>query len=128
MGTALVVAERRDVVPVPVEYWYRFEDVRYAAPLNEYDEPSGPGQLAVELRKYLVSRYTPKGVWLSYFFKGARDRFVLSSATKRFACATIEDARTSFIARKTKQARILQARADNARAAIEIVKREKYNA
>lgn len=100
--------------------WYRFEDVRYAAPLNEYDEPAGPGRLVVELRKYHLTARTPKGVWLG-IWAGRKDRFVLDSAHKRFACPTIEEARVSFVARKNRQRQIHQARADRAADAIVLV-------
>jgi hypothetical protein len=94
--------------------WFRFEDVRYAAPLNEYDEPQGPGRLAVELRRYTVTKVTPKGVWLF------GSRFVLADATKKFACPTQEAARQSFLARKRRQLRILNAQVADVQSAIEL--------
>lgn len=98
------------------EYWYRYEDVRYAAPLDEYDEPSGPGRLSVELRKYAVVKHTPCGVRLDI------GCFVSKTSKKRFAHATLEEARESFIARKERQASIYQARVNRADEAIRIIK------
>ena len=86
--------------------WYRFEDKRYAGPLDEFDNPT-PSVMEVHLRKYPVLKLTPKGAWLATCppFLGTK-RFVLREATKRFACPTIEEALESFKARKSKQARI----------------------
>lgn len=102
------------------EFWYRFEDVQYAASLNEYDEPCGPGRLAVELRKYKVLRSTPKGVWLDVY---TVQRFVLKDANKRFACPTEAEAMDSFIARKKAQLRILNAQGDRVAIALVVAHR-----
>lgn len=99
------------------ELWYRYEDKRYAAPLNEWDEPEGQGRLVVNLRKFEVLKHTPKGVWLRAL--GCSDKhFVLLQSTKRFACPTIEEAKASFTARKNKQIRIHQAQINNAKEAL----------
>ena len=105
--------------------FYRYEDVKYAPPLDEFDNPCGDGELKVELRHFLVSKRTPKGVWLvpvyGKYVCGDSPRFMLNDSHKRFACPTVEQARESFIARKRKQARIYQSRADRARRAIYIM-------
>jgi len=102
------------------DIWYRYEDKTYAAPLDEFDKPIGSPRLEVLLRSYQVMKHTTHGVWLSEsgitFW-----RFVLHNARKRFACPTIEEAKTSFIARKTKQARIYRARAQRAEEALAII-------
>lgn len=99
--------------------WYRYEDQRYAPPLDEWERPCGAGRLAVELREYRVSRVTPKGVWLGGFYTR---RFVLLEANKRFACPTKAEAMTSFLARKEKQAGILSSRLRNVELAIQMGK------
>lgn len=96
--------------------WYRYDDIRYAAPLDEYENPRGPGRVAVELRSYQIQRVTPKGVWLSRYF-GA-PRFVRLSARKRFAYPTPEEALESFMARKTRQLSILRAQAEKVERAL----------
>lgn len=104
------------------EYWYRYEDVRYAAPVNEYDEPVGLGTLKVNLREFPVMRHTPKGVWLggaSNF--GNYERFVCHEWTKKFACPTIEEAQVSFLARKSRQMRIYKARLRDAELASKLM-------
>jgi hypothetical protein len=102
--------------------WYRYEDVRHAD-VNEYDD-IGPTYVKLYLRKYKVSKVTPKGVWLSYFFVGGLCRFVLLDARKRFAHRTREDALESFIARKAKQIRILEKQLEHVRSAVWQAERE----
>lgn len=96
-------------VPQVGDTWYRYDDIRYAAPLDEYENPRGPGRVAVELRSYQVQRVTPKGVWLSRYY--GDPRFVRLSARKRFAYPTPEEALESFMARKKRQLSILHAQA-----------------
>ncbi|WP_315127330.1 hypothetical protein [Comamonas antarctica] len=95
--------------------WYRYEDVAYASPLDEYDRPTGPGQLRVHCREYEVVKVTPCGVRLDI------GRYVSASSRKRFAHATKEDAKNSFILRKSAQLRIYSARCARAEQAIRLV-------
>lgn len=108
------------------EYWYRFEDKLYAAPLDEFDNSVGEARVAVILYKLLVCKRTAKGVWCQKYYGVSEFRFVLRDSIKRFACPTIEEARISFIARKKKQIRIYSARVKIANKAIENVERNKY--
>lgn len=87
--------------------YYRYEDVKYAAPVDEWDMPCGEGQLVVVLREFPVLKRTPKGAWVNGWHGR---RFVRDEAHKRYACATKEDAKRSFIARKVRQASIYRAR------------------
>ena len=108
------------------EFWYRYEDVRCAASLNEWGDIVGVGPLEVRLRKLAVVRHTPKGVWLSYgsIVNGGIStpaRFVLREANKRYACPTVEEAKVSFIARKRRQLAIHAAAVKRAEEAIAIV-------
>jgi hypothetical protein len=105
------------------EMFYRYEDVSYAV-LSNAETESWTSQLRVELREYPVLRRTPKGVWIDVgpqCFGYAHPRFVLLSARKRFACASIEEARESFRARKRRQASIYEARARRARQALALL-------
>lgn len=104
-----------------METWFRYEDVQYAAPVDEFDRPCGEGQLTVELRKYEVLRHTPKGVWLRLYC--GDKRFVLRDARKKFACPTLALAKESFLARKKCQVRIYTARANRAKRAIALAER-----
>lgn len=96
------------------EIWYRYDDVLVSSGIDVDGDPIGPGYVAVRLHRMLVRKRTPKGVWIGL-------RFVLNSATKRYACPTIDEAKASFIARKTRQARIHHARARHAEEAIKII-------
>ena len=100
---------------IETDVWYRYEDVTYAAPLNEYDEPVGPGETRVHLREFTVLKHTPKGVQLDVY--GQR-KFVLKDATKRYACPTKEEASDSFLARKRRQLAILKSQQDRVERAI----------
>lgn len=84
------------------EYWYRYEEVHYAPPLDEWESPCGWGHTEVYRRRYGVVKTTPKGVRLD------NGRFVLRDARKRWACPTDTAARESFLARKNAHKRILQ--------------------
>lgn len=97
-------------------FWYRIEDCRIAAPLNEFDEPMGSGRAEIREAEYRVVRETPKGVWLDL---GLGDlRFVRRDARKRWACPTPEEALDSFRARKERQLRILRAQIDHVESAL----------
>ncbi len=100
--------------------WYRYEDIRYAPPLDEFDAPVGDGSVGLMLTKYRVTKTTPKGVWLEHYGWPFEPHpfFVLQDARKRFACPTIAEARESFIARKNRQIRILTAQLRNAKDAL----------
>lgn len=108
-------------------YLYRFDDMIYAAPLDEYDEPiPGGGTFQVELTAYPISAKTEKGFWIGSGM--VKRKFVLMTANKRFALPTVEEAIESFVARKTRQANIHQARANKAIRAIEMLKGDALDA
>ncbi len=98
-------------------YFYRFEDVVYAASLDEFDNPTGPGRLEVVSRRYRVVKTTPCGVWLDI------GRFVKTSGRKRYACPTEAEALVSFQARKQRQLYILRAQASRVERALAIAAR-----
>ena len=107
---------------LPGEVFYRYEDVQYAASLDEWENPVGEGELRVRLLKYTVLRHTPKGTWVG----GAGwSRFVRREATKRFALPTIEEARESFVKRKQKQISIYTHRIARAKRALELINMSK---
>ena len=118
---AMTVSKDTEVTTAVGDVWFRYDDVRYAAPLDEYDEPTGRGTLEVVRRKLCVVKVTPKGVWLGYSMHGASARFVLNSATKRYACPSQEDAKNSFRARKKRQAAIYKNRLQDAETALRLI-------
>ena len=98
-------------------YFYRYEDVVYASPLDEFDNPTGPGRLEVVRRRYRVVKATPCGVWLDI------GRFVKTSGRKRFAWPTEAEALVSFQARKQRQLSILRAQASRVERALAMAAR-----
>jgi len=98
-------------------YWYRYENKVYAPPVDEFDRVCGEGLMKVILYRWEVVKHTPKGVWLELW---GQKRFVLNRSRRRFACPTKDEARVSFIARKTRQAGIYEARARTARQAVAV--------
>ena len=108
------------------ETWYRYDDVHYAPPVDEYGDsrPGIVGEIRIELRKFRVVKHTPKGVKLKQLFgdyipPDMEERLVLHASYKRYACPTIDEARTSFLARKRRQLRIYKARGHDAKIAID---------
>jgi hypothetical protein len=101
-----------------VEEWYRYEDVRYAPPLDEWDEPVGQSRLEVVLHRYRVKHHTPTGVRLTC------GKFVSRVTHKRYACPTLEEAKESFVARKKKQIAIYEARIYQAKEALKLIEKK----
>lgn len=102
-------------------FFYRYEDVQYAPPPDEYGDCYGIGDLKVHLRTYTVIKRTLKGTVIDI---GVGDRkFILRNATKHFACPTVEEAMISFLARKRRQISIHQAVIDRANRAIKIIQK-----
>lgn len=85
-----------------IEVWYRYEGKRYAS--FSYDDGDYTSSyMNIVLHEYRVKRHTPKGVRLT------NDRVVLNDTRKKFACPTKELALESFLARKDRHRRILEA-------------------
>lgn len=98
--------------------YYRLSDCLVSAGVDEWDNPLGPPNVHVYTQEYEVVGTTPKGVWINAY--GQR-RFVLSTARKRFACSTLEEAKASFIARKKRQLKILNRQVANVERSLEVV-------
>jgi hypothetical protein len=96
--------------------WYRVEDVQYASSLDEWERPSGDGEVELIVLALPIERETACGVWLD--LGGGFRRFVLRNARKRYACPTRDEAFDSFRARKAKQRRILEAQLRRVAAAL----------
>lgn len=109
------------------EIWYRFEDHLTAPMVDEFEEPIGQATVNVRCLHFAAEKHTNKGVWLRRIYGGGfmagEARFVLTSANRKFACPTIEEAKVSFRARKAKQIKILERRISNARKALQLVER-----
>ena len=103
------------------DIWWRCEVRHYAAPLNEYEEPAGPGSVEVRMDAWPIIKITPKGVKVGFHALAKEGTFILATATKQFAHATKADAIDAMLARKTRYLRILKARALEALQAIDLV-------
>lgn len=96
---------------------WRVTAVTYAAPLNEYDEPSGPGRTAVRAVEYAVVKRTAKGVRIN-----VDNKFISAVAKRRWAAPTLEEAVESFLARKARETAILKARLKRIEEAVALAK------
>ena len=88
---------------------WRCEAKRYSYCVDPDRDVYGVTDPKLEMWWWEIDRATPKGAWVC-------GRFVLLSATKRWACPTEEEALESFMARKRKQIRILSTRLQQAKA------------
>ncbi len=104
--------------------FYRYEERFWAPSLDEFENPRGRAHSTIELIEFEVLKVTAKGAWITraptktlfgVFRFHAEKRFVNLSAHKRYALPSKAEAITSFIARKERQASILEARAAQAR-------------
>lgn len=103
--------------------WYRYEDHPVATGyFDEYGDyrPSEYKGAAIHLRAFMVTKETPCGVWLADEGGVLMDRWVSKTSRKRYAFPTKEEAWESFIARKTKQRRLLFAQLQRVEALLEL--------
>lgn len=76
----------------------------------------------VLLETFNVIKNTPKGTWINISYSyPPRKRFVLNDAKKRFAYPTQEEAKTSFLARKSRQLGILKAQIESITASVRAI-------
>ena len=110
------------------DVWYRVEDYLQASCSCDVACSHTPA-VRLRVREMYVTKITPKGVWLSdmppaegnYITAvGSCDRWVGLSNRKRYACPSINAARTSFAARKQRQLRILHAAVRRAETALAV--------
>lgn len=71
----------------------------------------------IYLEEFRVYKNTPKGYWIKTYPLLPKLTFVLDIGRKRYAYPTLELAKESFLARKTRQIIILTAYLDNVKAA-----------
>ncbi|MHC2552431.1 hypothetical protein [Bradyrhizobium elkanii] len=81
---------------------WRCEAKRYSVVIDPDADRYGVTPPRLEMTWWLVDHRTPKGAWVC-------GKFVLLTATKKWACETEEQALESFKARKRKQIGILTA-------------------
>jgi hypothetical protein len=96
-------------------YLYRYQEQSYSNGVDQFDDSLPSYQLKVNLHKYQIIKETPKGVWIKRNY--IKDKFILLTAKKKFACRTKEEALESFIARKNRQIEILSGQLEIAKLA-----------
>ena len=101
-----------------MEVWYRMEGVQYAPPIDDFGNLSGPSRIDVVIHQYEVSHHTPCGVRLE------SGKVVLHRHKKKFACATVEEAKQCFLAKKNRQIKILSAKVNAVKQMIDIANRK----
>jgi len=86
--------------------FYRYEEINYH-------------QIGIRIffTEFDLLNETPKGYWIYKNFTDDK-RWVSKTAKKRFAYPTMEEALSSFIARKTRQIQILEGQLTNAKSAL----------
>lgn len=103
--------------------WYRYEDQAVATGyFDEYENyhPSEYKSAAIHLRVFIVEKETPCRVWLACESGLSLNRWVSKTSRKKYAFPTKEEAWDSFIARKTKQRRLLFAQLQRVEALLEL--------
>lgn len=107
------------------EIFYRYYDQRYAAPLDEYDNPCGNGALEIHCSEYPVVKHTAKSILLKvgYGFN-AETKWMRIGARKVFAAPTKKEALYHFIKRKERQILIYKNRLNDAKEAKALAERE----
>ena len=83
--------------PAGEDVWWRADDRRYAN-YNPWDDECSGSHLRISYTRFVVDRYTPKGVWLRGFLGDTH--FVLGTTLKQFAVPTKELALQDLVARK----------------------------
>lgn len=111
---------RNEPTPLPErECYYRYTDRLVSQGYtDQFDNYTSTGSaLEVGLEAWEVEKHTPKGVRLSC------KTLVLHKSYKKFACATLEEARASYIARKRRQYNIHSTRAAQAKVCLDAAER-----
>jgi len=94
---------------------YRFIDTRYSVGDEDYGYSV---RVTVNIYIFDIIKKTPKGQWIQNESRGIKPRFVLNHGRKKYAHRTKEEALLSFIARKKKQIRLLEAQLYNVKVAL----------
>jgi hypothetical protein len=99
----------RGPAPTGTPVLWRCEAKRYSYVIDADADRYGVTDPRLEMWWWEIDRATAKGAWVA-------GRFVLLTATKRWACPTEQEALESFMARKKKQIRILSTQLKRAEA------------
>jgi hypothetical protein len=96
----------------PLGAYYRLEEVQYYA-----------AGVEVQVGTYEVLKHTPTGARINDYRSRAhgKGRLISRNWNKQWACPTIDEAIKSFVARKTRQILIYEARIRTAKEALQII-------
>lgn len=108
------------------EVAYRYEDRLYSVTLDADREEFG-SRVDLALLEFPVIKHTPCGFWIDVDFFAQEKKFVRTTANKRYACLTLQEAIDSFLARKRRQHRIYAAKVRNIEEAQRLGQRVKEN-
>lgn len=119
-------------LPLFEKYAYRVTHTKYAPSLDQFDNPSGPGRVGLNVHKYRIIRETPKGIWIDMgieYNEISREyeptkRFVLLTARKKFANPSLTQAYIDYIMRKERQISILSGKINDIKDGISCAKYE----
>lgn len=81
------------------------------------------------LEDYEVVKKTPRGCWIrpTYWVPPSyKNKFILDTSQKKFAWPTLEEAKTSFLKRKTRQQLLLQTQLEIVNRVIEMHDSDQY--
>jgi hypothetical protein len=97
----------------PLEYLYRIQ--------NSLEGDEDSYHVVLLCFRYRVIERTPKGAWASFSNHDMlKDRFILLTAKKKYACRTKEEAKVDFEAKKRRQIWILKIQLDHAQRALRL--------
>lgn len=95
------------------DVFYRYESHLVSSGVDEWDEPLGPGYMALYCSEYPVTRIYPKGAYISGYFltrSGGQElqgRPVMDHYINKYAYPSKAEALLGFMARKRRQQTIL---------------------
>lgn len=101
--------------PIDEDVLWRVDDKYYSICIDPDADRYGSSGPHIEAHWHIITKRTPKGAWIG-------DKFVRLTAVKKYACETLDEALTSFIARKARQHQIHQTTANKAKLALEMAK------
>ena len=107
--------------PAPeLDVLWRIEDKCYSVLIDPELELYGSSDVCVEAHWYEITKRTPKGAWIG-------DKFVRLTATKQYACETLDKAIESFKFRKQRQIKIYSAKLKRAERSLELLTKNRYD-
>ena len=103
------------------EEFYRYVIKRYSPGTDEWGDALPGAIIQVILERHEVMSHTTCGVWIRDLESAHGKKFINTRAKKQFACATIEAAKISFLARQRRRQQILHAAIQESKQAVKIL-------